>query len=332
MSAKANYFKIGVFVISAAIIAIIAIIALGAGAFFKKKIVMETYMDGSVQGLEVGSPLKFRGVKIGTVQQISFVGDEYELDPTDKNYLRHENYVLIKATFEPHDTDPDPEDEKEQKIHLAEMIAQGLRVRLASQGITGVAFLQADFLDPEQNPLMKISWTPRTHYVPSAPSMFTRISVAVQKIIDKAEAIDIKGLTDSLEATLKDVSNELADLNMKKLNQELEELLATLNKRAGPLLSDASETMGSVKKLVDDTKGPLTQSIGELPEMVAQLKQTLRRFKHIVSSDEENITMSTENVREITGNLRDLTESARKYSSYLIFGDPPPRSQPGGIQ
>ncbi len=330
MSAKANYFKIGVFVISAAIIAIIAIIALGVGSFFKKKIFVETYIDGSVQGLEVGSPLKFRGVKIGNVDKIGFVGDHYDMEEVDKEHLSYANYVYVRASFEPHEREMDNEDTMNK--HLDDMIEKGLRVRLAAQGITGVAFLSADFLDPETYPLMKITWTPKTHYVPSAPSMFTRIAVAVQSIIDKVEDIDIKGITNSFEATLKDVSNKLADLNTKKLNKELEELLATLNKEAGPLLSETSETIGSVKELVEDAKKPLTQSIGELPEMVAQLKQILRKFKNIVYRDEENITMSTENVREITGNLRDLSESARKYSSHLIFGDPPPRSQPGGIQ
>ena len=63
MSAKANYFKIGIFVISATIITIIAIVFLGAGAIFKKKLMVETFIDGSVQGLDVGSPLKLRGVK-----------------------------------------------------------------------------------------------------------------------------------------------------------------------------------------------------------------------------------------------------------------------------
>lgn len=330
MSAKANYFKIGVFVISAAIIAIIAIIALGAGSFFQKKIIMETYMDGSVQGLDVGAPLKFRGVKIGHVEEINFVADKYVLDPTGKDFLTYSNYVYIRASFEPHERGLDDE----EKLHdrLEDMIARGLRVRLASQGITGVAFLQVDFLDPEAYPQLNIGWKPRTHYLPSAPSMFTRITETLQNIIDKAEEIDVERITDGLERTLNDVSNTLADLNVKKLSKELEELLATLNKRAGPLLSDASETIGSVKKLVEDTKKPLTQSIGELPEIVAQLKRTLRKLNNIVSSDEENIVMSTENVRAITGNLRDLTESARRYSSYLIFGDPPPRSQPGGIQ
>ena len=330
MSQKANYFKIGVFVISAAIIAIIAIIALGAGSFFQKKVFMETYMDGSVQGLDVGSPLKFRGVQIGNVEAITFVADEYVLDQTAKDYLTYANYVYIRASFEPHDRGLDTEVELHDR--LEDMIKKGLRIRLTQQGITGVAFLQADFLDPEQYPPLKIIWEPEAHHVPSAPSMFTKIAEDLKNIFDKVEEIDVQRITDGLERTLSDVSNTLADLNVKKLSKELEELLATLNKKAGPLLSDASETMGSVKKLVDGTKEPLTQSIGELPEMVAQLKRTLRKFRSIVTSDEENITMSTENVREITGNLRDLTESARKYSSYLIFGDPPPRSQPGGIQ
>ncbi len=331
MSAKANYFKIGVFVISAAIIAIIAIIALGAGSFFQKKVFMETYMDGSVQGLDVGSPLKFRGVKIGNVEQIGFVEDEYVLETTDKNFLKYANYVYIKASFEPHERDLD-DGEEELDARLEDMIAKGLRIRLTSQGITGVAFLQADFLDPEQYPPLKIAWKPKTRYVPSAPSMFTQITEDLKKIIYKVEEIDVQRITEGLETTLNDVSNTLADLNVQKLSKGLEELLATLNKRAGPILSDASETMGSVKKIVEDTKKPLIQSIGELPEIVAQLKRTIRKLNNIVSSDEENIVMSTENVRQITGNLRDLTESARRYSSYLIFGDPPPRSQPGGIQ
>ena len=330
MSAKANYFKIGVFVISAGIIAIIAIIALGAGSFFKKLIIMETYMDGSVQGLDVGSPLKFRGVKIGNVEEITFVADKYVLDPTGKDFLTYSNYVYIRASFEPHERGLGTDEQLHDR--LEDMINRGLRVRLASQGITGVAFLQADFLDPEKHPLLEIKWKPRTHYVPSAPSMFTQIADSLEKIIDKAEEINVERITEGLESTLDAVSNTLADLNVKKLSKELEELLVTLNKKAGPLLSDTSETMGSVKKLIEDTKEPLTQSIGELPEIVAQLKRTLRKLNNIVSSDEENIVMSTENVRVITGNLRDLTESARRYSSHLIFGDPPPRSQPGGIQ
>ena len=46
------------------------------------------------------------------------------------------------------------------------MITKGLRVRLASQGITGAAFLEADYIDPEKFPPMEIIWEPKTYYVP----------------------------------------------------------------------------------------------------------------------------------------------------------------------
>ena len=72
MGTRANYFKIGLFVIAAAAIAITSVVYMGAGALFRKKLLMETYIDESVQGLEIGSAVRYRGVKIGAVDKIDF--------------------------------------------------------------------------------------------------------------------------------------------------------------------------------------------------------------------------------------------------------------------
>jgi len=311
MSAKANYFKIGIFVISAAVIGIIAIVALGVGTFFQKKLILETYIDGSVQGLDVGSPFKFRGVKLGNVDEITFVNQEYKFDPNSKEYLTYGQHVLVKIAIEP----TRDITEKEQRQFMERMIAKGLRVRLAAQGITGVAYLEADYVDPERYPPPEIKWEPKTYYVPSVPSTISELTVSVDKILNKLEEINIKGITDGIEDLLTEVRET--------------------NKKVGPLISNASETMASVQEIVEDSKEPLTNSLTaleELPEILAQTKRSLRRFNNVLSSEEQNIEESTENVRLITGNLRDLTESARKYSSQLIFGEPPPHSQPGGSQ
>jgi phospholipid/cholesterol/gamma-HCH transport system substrate-binding protein/paraquat-inducible protein B len=317
MSAKANYFKIGVFVISAAIIAIIAIIALGAGSFFKKKIMLETYMPGSVQGLDVGSPFKYRGVKMGNVVEITFVGTEYKFDPDSRDYLTYGQHVLVKIAIEP----ARDVTEEEQRQLMERMIAKGLRVRLAAQGITGVAYLEADYVDPERYPLPEIKWEPKTYYVPSVPSTISELTVSVDKILIKLEEIDVKGITDDVETTLEKVTKTLEDMNMKKISKQVESLLVELretNKKTGPLLSDASKAM--------------SLTLDELPDIIAQTKRTLRMFNNFVSSEEQNFGVSTENVRVITGNLRDLTENARRYPSLLMFGDPPPHSYPGGKQ
>src|SRR6478736_4092766 len=74
---KFSYFKIGIFVISAVVIGVIGVVVLGVGTIFQKKSIVETYIDESVQGLDVGSPLKFRGVPVGRVEQISLTSAEY---------------------------------------------------------------------------------------------------------------------------------------------------------------------------------------------------------------------------------------------------------------
>ncbi len=201
------------------------------------------------------------------------------------------------------------------------MITKGLRVRLASQGITGAAFLEADYIDPEEFPPMEITWEPNTYYVPSVPSKITQLTESVETILEKLEEINIKGITDGLEETISSMNKILDEVKMSKLTSQAGQLIAELretNKKVKPFITDASETMDSVSE--------------ELPEILAQLKRTLRRFNNFVSNEEENVAVSTENVRLITGNLRDLTESAKKSPSQFIFAGPPPRSNPGGKQ
>ena len=62
MSAKPSYFRIGLFIAVALAILAAGLIALGAGQAFRPRVYFETYVDASVQGVDVGSPVKFRGV------------------------------------------------------------------------------------------------------------------------------------------------------------------------------------------------------------------------------------------------------------------------------
>ncbi|GJQ60776.1 MAG: MCE family protein [Candidatus Scalindua sp. AMX11] len=332
MSAKANFFKIGIFVISGTIIAIIAIVVLGVGTLFKKKIFFETYIEGSVQGLDVGSPVKMRGVPMGNVEEIAFVKEKYKFDLSSKEDLSYGQYVFIKISIEP----KMEATEQEQRTFLVNSIAKGLRIRLASQGITGAAYLEADFLDPEKYPPMKIEWEPRSYYIPSAPSMITQFTDSLEEILGKFEVINVKGIAEGLEQALGSVKKVFEDNQVAKITEEVAHLLVELretNKRLGPLLSDASTTMATVQRITTETEKPLTQSLKslkELPEIFAQLKLTTLRFSNLLANEEQSIGVSAENVRLITENLRELTENARNYPAQVLFGGPPPHSVLGG--
>jgi len=73
MSKKANPTIIGAFVVGAIAIVTILILLLSGNVLFKKEVQAIMYFDGSVTGLNVGAPVKFRGVKVGTVTDIKLI-------------------------------------------------------------------------------------------------------------------------------------------------------------------------------------------------------------------------------------------------------------------
>src|SRR6266581_8443337 len=88
MSVKTHHFRIGLFVLTGALLLVGALFAVGLKAYFGKHDVFETCVTGRVENLSVGALVKLRGVTIGKVSSIEFVGTQY---PEYK-----EQYVVIQ--------------------------------------------------------------------------------------------------------------------------------------------------------------------------------------------------------------------------------------------
>src|SRR5215468_3679253 len=128
MSAKANFFKIGLFTIGATLALVFLLVLLGAGKLFQSKIVMETYFNESVQGLEVGSKVKYRGVIVGEVKSIGFTYTRYQQDKPMADRLR---YVMVEATILPRLIGGRTGGDLARSEIAKEEVDKGLRVRLA---------------------------------------------------------------------------------------------------------------------------------------------------------------------------------------------------------
>src|SRR6266498_4739363 len=98
MSAQANNFKLGLFVIGATVALVLLLLIVGSGRWFQSKTIIETYFNESVQGLDIGSKLKYRGVAIGEVTRIGFTYNKYQLDQPMALRAR---YVLVESQLEP---------------------------------------------------------------------------------------------------------------------------------------------------------------------------------------------------------------------------------------
>ena len=338
MSAQAHYFKIGVFMLSGITLAVLAVIILGAGALFKKTIMMETYFDESVQGLSVGAPLKYRGVTIGSVEHIGFVGNEYKSEISDDDRYRYGHYVVVRVSVK--EVFPG-ESEEERRIRVTRRIEEGLRVRLTSQGVTGVVYLEADNFDPHEYPPVTIAWTPKTLYIPSGRSTVTVLGSALTKIARDLEQAEVHKVAADLDALLLSLTRLTSETNLSELSvqagQTVRELRETLQQArsilANPaipsVMSDAAATAGEAKKLVAElsqTSKQIRRLSEELPGTLTRLDNTVRRVDHLVASKSQDIDEILANLRVVSADLRDVMTNAKRYPSQVFLGEPPPHA------
>jgi phospholipid/cholesterol/gamma-HCH transport system substrate-binding protein len=344
-----SYFKIGLFVIGATIITAIGIVVLGVGTLLQKKTIVETYIDESVQGLDVGSAVKFRGVLVGKVEQITLTSVEY---PTRRRY------VLVRAGLTSN-VFQFPLADAGSPGFAAE-IAKGLRVRLAAQGLTGTAYIEADYQDPARNPPLEIDWQPSYPYVPSAQSRITQLSESLDRILQNIEEINLQKLTQGIEKSLGAITKVAEGANLEKIGQETNALLAEVRETnrqlkdlvGGPDLrnavKDAAAAAGTAREILERADKPLSQLVADLPktteginrlierldsvtadlpETGGQLKQTLVRLNRLIAGQQRDIEKTMQNIHAISENMKEITERSRKYPSQVLFGAPPPPSK-----
>ena len=98
-------------------------------------------------------------------------------------------------------------------------VEKGLRLRLAPQGITGVSYLEMDYVDPPP-PVLPISWTPINVYIPSAPSTVTAFVNAAQEILNRLQSLDVDGTVANLNRLLTTANDRIASIDTKGLSEQ----------------------------------------------------------------------------------------------------------------
>lgn len=338
MSAKANYFKIGAFILSALTITVIAIVVLSGDRWFKKVMYWESYFDESVQSLAVGAPIKYRGVQIGTVEAIEFVGDVYGQDLSTEDRLRYGRYVrvigsAIHAT--PHLS------KEEGEASLASSIVSGLRVRLTSQGVTGVVYVEADYFDPKVYPALKVPWKPRYQYMPSAPSTVTVLGAALQSIARDLEKTDFHTVIRDFNTLVLEMTKLVNGTNVHVLSSQTSQVLAEFqglaqqarrvvgSREFTTVLSDGARTVAGARDLImelSQTSKQIRLASDKLPDASLRLERSLRRVDTLLANRSQDVEETIENLRVTSENLRELAENAKRYPAQLFLGEPPPQA------
>lgn len=331
MSKQANPRVVGGFVLGAVALATVAVVAFGSFEFRPDKFTCVVYFDGSVSGLNVGSPVLFRGAQIGEVTNLVVrVGQASDIGTTGVD-LNIPVYVEIdrnRVQF------PGREQRRPGSA-LPMLIKQGLRAKLVSQSmITGQLAVLLDFF-PEV-PVKFEHDDPAMLEIPSAPSLQEQINSlfeeikkipvkdTVERINHAVDGIDqlirsdrVTGTIDALHATLDSFKN-LAN----NVDGRIDPLAANLNstlEAARAALQTARESISSVEgnlntalqdadHLIKDVGGRIDPLSDTLMQALRQADESLLAAESLIAQNSPTVYRLQEALDELSAALRSIRE------------------------
>jgi ABC-type transporter Mla subunit MlaD len=308
-------FLIGFFVFTSVIIILTTIIWLGASHFLQENEKYVTYFDNSIQGLEVGSPVKYQGVPVGSISQIGVA-------PNGK---------FVEVVMD---------------INKTLVITDSMRIRAEMAGLTGAKFLEVNYPKDKKlantNPL--INFNMKYKYIKSIPSGIQEIEIAFRDAMNKLMEIQTGEIS---QATLNFLGTTTDFFNNEKLYNiisQLEQSSVKINgflgkadssniisnlsittaqlKRTVEVLKDFSETL--TNKVNDlNLKGKTDRTFSLIDTTILDTRQAINRL----SARSENVIYS---INEILQDLKSTNKSLQKSikaintsPSQILLSEPP---------
>ena len=330
MAKRQSRFMVGLFVIVGVLIGVAVIVWLGAAKYFQKGARYVTYFDESVQGLQIDSRVKYRGVDVGSVERIGVAPDQRLVE------------VVVK-------------------IDLQGDIEHSIVTQLKAAGITGIVFVELDRRQPDEPDFVPPAGM-KTVYpvIPSQPSQTKQMLSSVDRIMDRIAQVDLAGISDQLKQTSRAMETFFTGQEMINIIRNLDTTTATLDRnlqrfdrilaegKADSMISAVEQGLGEARQGIGEARkgiGEVRQGLGEARQGVSEIRKLLaaigkevedlktaeiagksisliegvdRRTKAVAS----DIESTTDDIRQAVESLRMLVESLRENPSDLLFSRP----------
>jgi paraquat-inducible protein B len=288
MSRKASPTLIGAFTLIALLAAGISVILLGAGQYFQRTHRILLHFDKSAMGLLVGSDVRFGGVRIGRVAEISVLVDHsnnrkiipviVELEEKDLRSVRTTHGDSLDFT---------------SAAGVKAAVDQGLRAGMVQQSLlTGMLYIEFDIV-PDQPGFVYGNGSADLPTVPTIPTEIDKLIADVADGLKKINSLDLAGVLDDLRKLLGNADKQIAALDMKSISDNLVQVTSDIRSVTGnnkvrsgldafekaltELRTLAAKLNEGVDPVLEDVRKVLTQAetgIAELGRAAAELAKT----------------------------------------------------------
>jgi ABC-type transporter Mla subunit MlaD len=311
MAVEKSYARLGLFIV------VTLAVVLATALFFiqrmksREVIAAVTYINENVSGLDISSPVRYRGVPIGRVADV-------RVDP---------NGVSIEVDFELFRDRLVTIGLNTRRIEELASTAmfKRLRARVVSNPVTGESYLLLDLLESPPPPI-SLGFTPNRPYVPSMPSMISKVEDRLPEVLERAEAMlhilkeiatRIPDSIDRSDRFLTNVERILQESQLPTLSADTRRFLTTTSEQLAHIeqvkseLARLVETAERIDKLAEQTRAMMketndTINAADLPATTKVARETL-----------DSAMLAADDLRHSLPAIRHSLEQVRQLAQYL---------------
>lgn len=294
MSKPANKTVIGIFVVGAIALIIVAIVVLGSGKFFKRTVAAVCYFEGSVGGLNVGAPVVFRGVKVGSVTHIRlrYYSDLKVMELKIPVFLEIEPEIIEKEKGARRDP--------EKNIKLA--IDLGLKAKLKTQSIvTGQRQISLDF-SPDK-PAKFIGADPGYLEIPTIPTPLEELVKKIEKLPLEEIVRDIATAVNGINRVVNSPEIPKTLQSISQASEEAKSLIQTMQTKVGPAISNIEVAVVDAQKLIQNVNGQVQPISSDVQGTLREAKTLLREIEAKTAALTSSIDGTVKDVQKLVNNV-----------------------------
>lgn len=303
MSNKKNRsLAIGAFLVGAVLLVFVALLFFSGGRLFAAKERVIMHFDGSVQGLQVGAPVKLKGVVLGEIVDIQL---NFEAD--NETVVTVVSADLIMNRINSMGTNV-------KDSFLDDAVANGLRAQLNYQSLlTGLLYVELDFFPDSEANLEK-----RQDEYPEIPTRAT----SLEEITKSFQELDLKGLVDNLNNLTQQLGSMVGEgevqqtlANFNRLTASVEKTSNNLDREVAVLSKNLNGVLSEVDILLKELNTQAPKLAQSLDESMQKLHKGLDSFDQAAASINFIFSEDAALVNQLNSTLDDISRSAQAFRS-----------------
>jgi paraquat-inducible protein B len=309
VSKQVNKTLIGGFVVGAIALLVVALVIFGSGEFFKSRPKFVMFFDTSVKGLNVGSPVNFRGVPIGAVTDVQLQFNAKDLK------------LKIPVFVELYPERISVTDGDRSMKNVSRLIEKGLRAQLKMQSlITGQLMIELDFY--ENKPAVYVG-DGRIAEIPTVPSSLDEISrtlanIPFEKIADK--------LTKSIEGIERIINSPDLGSTLSSLTaaiKDIQTLVRNVDNKIGPLTKEYGALAANANEELDKVGDAVAKMLDAAEKASDQANRLMVKTGDVTSANSPvvyELTRSLQDLSSAARSLRTMSDTISQHPESLLYG------------